>query len=136
MESKNILFFRFWRKKIWKASSMKKVSYMSKVTNLSKPCFGCCLYRSLVNFKNLIVFRNIWLVYSSWNSWRSVVFHSEYAKKRFVIFEPNRLIRSPLQCIIFSQTNWRDKWRITCHIDSYPCNIILHQVTQNWNSKA
>ena len=82
METKYIPYFCFWIKQSCRANSMKKASSMSKDSNnLSKPHFGCYFRRSLINFKNLIIlFWNIWIIYGSWKSWRSIVFDLEDTK--------------------------------------------------------
>ena len=82
METKYITYFCFWIKQSYRTNSMKKASSMSKDSNnLSKPHFGCYFRRSLVNFKNLIIlFWNIWIIYGSWKSWRSIVFDLEDTK--------------------------------------------------------
>ena len=79
IETKNIPYFCFWIKQSYRANSMKKASSMSKdSSNLSKPHFDCHFRRSLVNFKNLIIlFCNIWIIYGSCKSWRSIAFDSE-----------------------------------------------------------
>ena len=80
MDTKNIPFFLI--KQSYRPNSMREASSMSKDSNnLRKPHFGCYFCRSLVNFKNLIIlFWNIWIIYSSWKSWRSIVFDSEHIK--------------------------------------------------------
>ena len=90
---------------------MKKASSMSKdSSNISKSCFSCYFCRSLVYFKNLIIlFRNIWVIYGSWKSWRGVMFDLEHIKKDLYFVIPNWLIWSLLRggrrgvtlCLIF-----------------------------------
>ena len=71
-------YFCFWIKQSYMPNSMKKASSMSKDSNnLSKPHFGCYFHYILGNFKNLIIFWNIWIIYGSWKSWRSIVFDLE-----------------------------------------------------------
>ena len=71
-------YFCFWIKQSYMPNSMKKASSMSKDSNnLSKPHFGCYFHYTLVNFKNLIIFWNIWIIYGLWKSWRSIVFDLE-----------------------------------------------------------
>ena len=76
------IYLFFLIKQSYRPNSMREASSMSKDSNnLRKPHFGCYFCRSLVNFKNLIIlFWNIWIIYSSWKSWRSIVFDSEHIK--------------------------------------------------------
>ena len=92
----SISILYFWIKKSWNANSMKKTGSMSKdSSNLSKSRFGYYFHRSLVHFKSLITpFWNIWVIYGSWKSWRSIVFDSEHLKSNSQFAIPNRLIRS------------------------------------------
>ena len=84
METKNITYFCFWIKQSYRVSSMKNTSSMSKDnSNFNKAHFGCYFCCSLVNFKNIIIFWNTWIVYDSWKCWRSIAFDSEDIKNNF-----------------------------------------------------
>lgn len=69
--------------------------------NFSKSCFGCCLYRSLVNFNNSIVFWNILVIYCSWKGWRSVFLDAEHAKSGSQFAMRNCIIWSVQRSKIF-----------------------------------
>ena len=127
IETKNILYFCFWIKWCWGANSMKKTCSMGKgSSDLSKSQFGCHFCRSLVNFKNLIIlFWNLWVMYGSWKSWRSVVFDSKH-KKQFVIGDPKSLYKIPgLFNLVWKKPNQK-KWKVICHAYTAAKFVLVH----------
>ena len=68
--------------------------------NISKPRFSCYFCRSLVNFKNLILFWNIWVIYGFWQSWRNIMFDSEPIYKRWFIIRDFETQNSMSVCLL------------------------------------